>query len=84
MFEKFKQTVTNARFWANKQAKLSMGWIIGLVIGLTVAAALLPDAIVDISCSTSYAGAPASVITIMTIVIPIAIGAALVMKVLKR
>lgn len=57
--------------------------VIGLVIGLTVAAELLPDAIVDITCSTSYAGAPAAVITMMTTVLGIVIAAAVVLLILK-
>lgn len=58
MFEKLK---------ANKRGAINMMWIIGLVVGLTIAAALLPDAIVDITNVTLWDGAPASVIAIVPI-----------------
>lgn len=75
------------KFKHNRKAVQLLGVglaIIGLVIGITVAANLLPDAIVDITCSTSYAGAPAAVITMMTTVLGIVIAAAVILLVFKH
>lgn len=58
--------------------------LVGLGVGLYVASALIPGAIVAITCSTSYAGAPTVVITLATTVVGIVAVAALIMFLLNR
>lgn len=58
--------------------------IISLVVGLFVAAALFPDAIVAITNATLYTGAPAAVITLATTVVGIIAVVALILILLRR
>jgi len=51
----------------------SAGAIVGLVLAVYVMAYTLPDALVAMSCQTSYSGAGTAVINIATIVAPILI-----------
>lgn len=57
------------KFVQCKRAELT-DRIVGIIIALTVAGAMLPTAIVNLSNSTAYTGADASVITIATVVFP--------------
>lgn len=64
----------NFRRWAvkfvqNKRAELT-DKLVGIIIALTVAGAMLPSAIVSLSNSTAYTGADAGVITMATVVLP--------------
>lgn len=67
------------RFRENIKAKVSLGAILMLVLGVTVAAYTLPDAIVALTCSTDYAGAPTPVITLMTTVAGIVVAVVFLM-----
>lgn len=58
--------------------------IVGLVVGLYVAAELFPDALVSVTCSTSYAGAPSAVITLSTLVLGIVAVVALILIIIRR
>lgn len=58
--------------------------IVGLAVGLYVAAAILPDAIVDITNSTNWTGAPTVVITLGTTVVGIIAVVALILLILNR
>lgn len=87
MFEKIKSAF--GRFVAvfmliitNYRAEMT-DKIVGLVIGLTVAGAMLPSAIVSLSNSTLYSGADAGVITLATVVLPTIAVIAVVLIVLK-
>lgn len=57
--------------------------IIGLSVGLYVAAAVLPEAIVNITNTANWSGAPSVVITLGTTVVGIVSVVALIMIVLK-
>lgn len=57
------------KLWKNTKAQLT-DRIVGVIIAITVAGAMLPTAIVSLSNSTAYSGADASVITIATVVLP--------------
>lgn len=86
-----------SRFWAvflaactkfnvDKRAvglKQVMMAIVGLSVGLYVAASILPQAIIDITNSTNWTGAPSVVITLATVVVGIVSIVALIMIVLK-
>lgn len=63
MFEKFRR---NVRGMAS--ATGVGGILIGISIALIVAAAVLPTAIVDITNTTKYSGAPAAVLTLVPII----------------
>lgn len=59
------------KLWHNKKAVGGAGFagiVISLAIGLYVAAAVLPSAIVDITNSTKWSGAPTAVITLLPII----------------
>lgn len=58
--------------------------IVGLAVGLYVAAAVLPGAVVSITNATNWEGAPTVVITLGTTVVGIIAVVALIMIVLKR
>ena len=58
--------------------------IVGLVVGIYVAAALLPDAVVDISNATLWEGAPAAVITLGSTITGIICVVAFIMILLKH
>ena len=74
-----------AKFIANQRGAGSFGTagsIIGIVLAVYIMAYTLPDAIVAMSCSTSYAGAGTAVLNIATIVLPILIVFACVLYIL--
>lgn len=75
---------TLSKFARNHKAAMNVMAIVGLAIGLIVAAAVLPTAIVTMSNETEWDGAPASVITLATVVVPIVAVAALVMLILRK
>lgn len=56
------------------------GTIIGIAISLYVAAYTLPDAFVQLTCSTNWSGAPTSVTTLGTTVLAIVVIAAIMIK----
>lgn len=56
--------------------------IIGLAIGLTVASALVPDAIVELTNSSLWSGAPTAVVTLGTVVLGIIAVVALIRYIL--
>lgn len=58
--------------------------IVGLVVGLYVASSLFPDAIVGVTNSTLYAGAPTAVVTLATVVLGIVAVVALILIILRR
>ena len=60
----------------------SAGYVIMLVLTLYVMAYTLPDAMVALSNATAYAGAGTAVINVATIVLPIMIIFAIVLKIL--
>lgn len=72
-------------FWKkwirNRRAQMT-NWIIGITIALTIAAALLPTAIVGITDADNWTGAPSAVLTMVPI-IGIAVIAALVLRFFK-
>lgn len=57
--------------------------IVGLAVGLVVAAAVLPDAIIDITNSSLWTGAPAVVITLGTTVVGIIAVVALIRHIMR-
>lgn len=74
------------KFFRSVRAEASGGFIGGIVaigVGLYVAAAVIPDAIVDITNTTLWAGAPPAVITLGTTVLGIVAVVALVLLFLK-
>lgn len=67
------------KLWKSTRAA-SSGIIVTLImlsIGLTVGAAVLPQAIVDISNTTKYTGAPTAVTTLVPVLGVVAIAAVL-------
>lgn len=62
MFEKLRRSVRGMA-----SASSVGGILIGISIALIVAAAILPTAIVDITNTTKYTGAPAAVLTLVPI-----------------
>jgi len=60
----------------------SAGYIIMLVLTLYIMAYTLPDAMVALSNDTAYAGAGTAVINVATIVLPIMVIFAIVLKIL--
>lgn len=62
---------------------LLMG-IISLAVGLFVAAAVLPTAIVNMTDTSNWTGAPAAVITLGTTVVGIVSVVALILILLRR
>lgn len=58
------------------------GYVIMLVLTLYIMAYTLPDALVALSNDTAYAGAGTAVINIATIVLPIMVIFAIVLKIL--
>lgn len=58
--------------------------IISLVVGLYVASALFPDAIVAITNSTLYTGAPTAVTTLATTVLGIVAVVSLILIIMRR
>lgn len=89
MFEKIKSSIIQAieRFQRDRKAAVGLKGIlmaiVGLSVGLYVAAAILPQAIVNITSSTNWTGAPSVVITLATTVVGIVAVVALIMLVLK-
>ena len=63
---------------------MNINAIIGLAVGLFVAAAILPGAIVAISNTTAYEGAPATVLIIVPILGVVAAVAVLLMILRRR
>lgn len=61
----FKELRRNVRGMASAASVGSI--LIGISIALIVASAILPTAIVDITNTTSYTGAPAAVLTLVPI-----------------
>lgn len=57
--------------------------IVGLAVGLIVAAAIVPSAIVSITNTTAWAGAPSAVITLVPVIGIVAV-VALVLMMLRR
>lgn len=57
------------KFVQNKKAEMT-DRLVGIILALTVAGAMLPSAIVSLSNSTAYTGADAGVITLATVVLP--------------
>lgn len=57
--------------------------IVGLSVGLYVAAAVLPDAIIEITNSSTWTGAPTVVTTLATTVVGIVAIVSLILLVLK-
>lgn len=57
--------------------------IIGLAVGLTVASAVLPSAIISISDVDNWTGAPSAVLTLVPVIGIIAV-VALILMVLRR
>lgn len=60
----------------------SAGYIIMLVLTLYIMAYTLPDAMVALSNATAYSGAGTAVINVATIVLPIMVIFAIVLKIL--
>ena len=60
----------------------SAGYIIMLVLTLYIMAYTLPDAMVALSNTTAYSGAGTAVINVATIVLPIMVIFAIVLKIL--
>lgn len=72
------------KFVEDTKGKVSMGAIIGISIALIVAAAILPTAVVDITNTTKWTGAPTAVLTLVPIIGVVAIVAVLLMLVRSR
>lgn len=70
------------KFLKDKKAQLT-DKLVGIIVALTVAGAMLPTAIVALSNSTAYTGADSSVITIATVVLPMLAIVAISLLVLK-
>lgn len=77
MFERLKALLKN------KRGEINMMWIIGLVVALVIAAALLPSAVVDITNTTKWSGAPTSVLAIVPI-LGVGVVAALLYRIFKE
>lgn len=71
------------RLWHNTRAASSgiIATLIFISIGLSVGAAVLPQAIVDISNTTKYTGAPTAVTTLVPVLGVVAIAAVLLVLV---
>lgn len=63
-------------------SKDMLGVIVAIVLGLTVAAAILPQAVIDITNTTKWTGSPAAVTTIVPVIGIVAV-VALIMIVLR-
>lgn len=64
------------------EAGNTAGYVIMLVLTLYVMAYTLPDAFVNITNATAYGDTPTAVINIMTIVLPIMVVFAIILKIL--
>lgn len=60
------------------------GSIVGLAVGLIVAAAILPTAVVSITNTTAWEGAPTAVITLVPVLGIIAVVAIVLMMLRRR
>lgn len=58
--------------------------LISVAVGLYVLGAIFPDAIVSVTNSTAYTGAPAAVITLATTVVGIVAVVAVILILLRR
>lgn len=70
------------RFWRNTRAEMT-DRIVGIILALTVAGAMLPSTLVSLSNETAYSGADAGVITLATVVLPMIGVIAIALLVLK-
>lgn len=77
MFELLKKMLKCKRAFAT-------GKIIGLAVGLIVAGAVLPSAVVSISDTSNWTGAPAAVLTLVPIIGVVAVVALLLMILRRR
>jgi len=66
----------------SSDSKDVVGWIIGLVMAVYVIANTMPDALIDLTNATAYGDTPTAVVSIFTIVVPILIAFAIVIKIL--
>lgn len=71
------------RLRKNIKGGIGVGKIIGLSVALIVAAAIIPEAVVDITNTTLWTGAPTAVLTLVP-VIGIVVVVALLLMVLRR
>lgn len=67
----------------DKRAELT-NKIVGIIVALTVAGAMLPTAIVSLSNETAYTGANSTVITIATVVLPMLAIVGIALMVLRK
>jgi len=59
-----------------------VGWIVGLVMVMFLMAYTMPEALIALTNSTAYGDTPTAVISIFTIVLPILVAFAIVIKIL--
>lgn len=84
--EKFRYSLVSflKSFRINAKARISLSNIVMLALGLTVAGALLPDAIESFTNSSLWSNTPSSVQTIAPVVGLVAIVAILIMLIKRR
>lgn len=71
------------KLWRNTKAELT-NKLVGIIVAITVAGAMLPTAIVSLSNSTAYTGADATVITIATVVLPMLVIVGIALMFLRK
>lgn len=76
--------VGSMQIFSSKRASIDISKIVGLAVGLYAAAAILPTAIVEITNSTNWAGAPTPIITLGTTVVGIVAVTAFILMLLRQ
>lgn len=77
-------TVKVTRFIRDSKGKVSVTALIGLAVGLIVASAIIPTAVVDITNTTLWTGAPTAVLTLVPVIGIVAVVAILLMLLRNR